>query len=514
MAPCINMKDFFRVSFLFFSCLLATVPGVSAQNQGDRLSNLKTVMPAIDSICREYVAQHHLPSLVVGLVADGKLIHTFNAGELDLGKKNAANSQSVYRIASMTKSVAALAILQLRDAGKLKLDDPVSQYIPEIKGQRLTTDAPEITIRHLLTHAAGFPEDNPWGDRQLAISDKTMLAMFKKGISFSNVPGIAYEYSNMGFAMLGYIITKVSGQPYQTYTQQKIFTPLGMTSTYWDYAKVPAGQLAHGYRWLNGQWVEQPMLGDGAYGAMGGLLTSIDDFSKYVGLHLSAWPARNDQESPVIKRSSLREMHQGVNISTFNPNAARANGQPCPQVAAYGYGLRWAKDCDQKVSVGHSGGLPGFGSNWNMLPDYGIGIVSFSNLTYAPASSLNRLLIDKLVAAAKLPPKPLPVSSILNQRKNELVGLLPDWNNAAAQAIFAENFFLDYFPDQLRQEATAIFAKAGKIVKVGELIPENNLRGYFVLVGEKADIEVSFTLSPENPPLIQEYNIRELPKTK
>ncbi len=509
-----HMKDFFRVSFLIFSCLVVAAPGVSAQSQSDRVGHLRTALPALDSMCREYVALHHLPSLVVGLIVDGKLIHTFTTGELDLTKKNAANGQSVYRIASMTKSVAALAILQLRDAGKLKLDDPVWQYIPEVKGQRLTSDAPEMTIRHLLTHAAGFPEDNPWGDRQLAISDQTMLAMFKKGISFSNAPGVAYEYSNMGFAMLGYIITKVSGQPYQTYTQQKIFTPLGMTSTYWDYAKVPAGQLAHGYRWLNGQWVEQPMLGDGAYGAMGGLLTSVEDFSKYVGLHLAAWPARNDPENPVIKRSSLREMHQGVNFSTLNPGAVGANGQPCPLVTAYGYGLRWAKDCDQKVSVGHSGGLPGFGSNWNMLPDYGIGIVSFSNLTYAPASSLNRLLIDKLVTAAKLQPQPLAVSAILNQRKNELVGLLPDWNNAPAQAIFAENFFLDYFPDQLRQEATAIFAKAGKILKVGELIPENNLRGAFVLVGEKADIEVSFTLSPENPPLIQEYNIRELPKAK
>ena len=92
--------------------------------------------------------------------------------------------------------------------GKLKLDDPVSSYIPEMKDQRLTADAPAITVRNLLTHSAGFPEDNPWGDRQLAKTDEEMIAMIKNGISFSNDPGLAYEYSNMGFAMLGYIIKK------------------------------------------------------------------------------------------------------------------------------------------------------------------------------------------------------------------------------------------------------------------------------------------------------------------
>ena len=84
------------------------------------------------------------------------------------------------------------------------------------------------------------------------------------------VPGIGYEYSNTGFALLGYIVKQVSGEPYEQYIDEHIFQPLGMTHTYWEYMKVPADLLAHGYRLLNGQWVEQPMLHDGAYGAMGG----------------------------------------------------------------------------------------------------------------------------------------------------------------------------------------------------------------------------------------------------
>jgi hypothetical protein len=89
---------------------------------------------------------------------------------------------------------------------------------------------------------------------------------------------------------------------------------------------------------------------------------------------------------------------------------------------------------------------------------------------------------------------------------------LPDWKNAEASGIFAQNFFMDYFTDSLRKEASAIFNKAGKIVRINEFIASNNLRGSFVMEGEKTNIEVSFTLTPENPPLIQQYQIREIEK--
>ena len=111
-----------------------------------------------------------------------------------------------------------------------------------------------------------------------------------------------------------------------------------------------------------------------------------------------------------------------------------------------------------------------------------------------------------------LKPKPIPVSAILKQRQKELVNILPKWDNAEATGIFAENFFLDYFPTSLRKEAEEIYAKAGKILKIREMIPENNLRGAFILEGENANIEVSFTLSPEKPALIQEYHIKEVLK--
>lgn len=488
--------------------LVSVFTNVYAQNTSEAL---KPYFPTVDQICKDFAKKQHLPSLVYGLVVDGKLIHSGNIGIINTTTKMIANNTSVYRIASMTKSFTAMAILQLRDAGKLRLDDPAYLYIPAMKGQKFSADSPEITIRHLLTHAAGFPEDNPWGDRQLAISDETMLKMFKKGISFSNPPGTTYEYSNMGFAMLGYIIKKVSGQSYQTYINENILKPLGMVNTYWDYTKVPPNQLVKGYRFLDENWVEQPMLGDGAYGAMGGVLTTMDDFAKYTAFHLSA-AVSEAQESPILKRSSLREMHQPWNISAFNTENKDANGKLMPFVSAYGYGLRWVEDTDHKIGIGHSGGLPGFGSNWKILPKYNIGIIAFANRTYAPVSGLNGQILDTLVALAHLKPKTLEVSSILKQRQTALISLLPEWKNAEVTPIFAENFFLDYSSNSLKKEAEEIFNKAGRILKINEVVPENNLRGTFILEGEKSNVKVSFTLSPENPALIQEYNIKEIIK--
>ena len=125
---------------------------------------------------------------------------------------------------------------------------------------------------------------------------------------------------------------------------------------------------------------------------------------------------------------------------------------------------------------------------------------------------MNSAVLDTLVAIGKLKPRTLPVSAILAQRKAELLNLLPDWKNAEQSGIFAENFFPDKSVDQRRKAVQELYAKAGPIQKIGELIPENQLRGHFLMEGEKAAIDVFFTLTPENPALIQQLDFREVSK--
>jgi CubicO group peptidase (beta-lactamase class C family) len=283
-----------------------------------------------------------------------------------------------------------------------------------------------------------------------------------------------------------------------------------MNNTYWEYSKVPADQLAHGYRWINNKWQEEILLHDGSYGAMGGILTTIEDFQKYMALHQSAWPPSNGAESRVLERSSIREMHHPWMVA--GAFLRTVNSKPCPLVSGYGFGLGYTKDCDGKTTIGHSGGLPGFGSQWVILPEYGIGVVSFANRTYAGTGSINSRVLDSIIAIAGLKKLQLPASAILEQRKNELLKILPEWKDAERSGLFAENFFPDHPIDTLRSEARRIFANAGRIIKVQEFKAENQLRGSFILEGEKKNIFIYFTLTPENPPLIQEYRIREQAK--
>ena len=473
----------------------------------ERLDKIRATLPVIEKLYRDYAEKNHFPGLAFGLVADGQLLVSGGQGFSEVATSTKATPRSLFRIASMSKSVTAMGILALRKEGKLKLDDPAYLYIPELKNMpSLTKDAPAITIRHLLTHMAGFPEDNPWGDRQLDTRDKDLIALIAKGISFSNVPGVTYEYSNLGFAMLGKIISNVSGKPYQQYINEVIFKPLGMKNTIWEYTLAPKNLLAHGYRYEDDVWKEEELEHDGTYGAMGGLITSIDDFSKYVVFHLSAWPPSSAAETGPVLRSDVREMQMPWNFNSLNASYKYPSGRACAMVSAYGYGLRWSKDCEGRTGIGHTGGLPGFGSQWQILPEYGIGIIAHANRTYAGMATINTAVLDTVIALAGLKPLPVAVSNVLKQRKDQLVKLLPAWQNAEQSGIFAENFFPDRSVSHRRKELDALLAKTGAITGSTEMTAENQLRGTFILNGTSGNIKVYFTLSPENPALIQQLD--------
>ncbi len=472
-------------------------------NDAKRVVQVESTFPIVSKMFLDLAKRDHFPGLAFGIVLDGRLVYVGHTGFSNLKEKTTAGGQSLFRIASMTKSFVALAILMLRDEGKLQLDDPVRRFIPE-----LDKSTPLITIRHLLTHSAGFPEDNPWGDRQMADSEDEFTQLLNSGLSFSTAPGTGYEYSNLGFALLGRIITRASGHPYQKFITEKILQPLHMNDTVWEYNLAPAGRLALGYKRVEENWIEQPMLHDGSFGAIGGLITSVEDFSKYMALHMSAWPVRDDADNGLIKSSSLREMQQCWRVINQDLDYTNGSGKSCPVINGYGYGLRWVRDCQGHVFVGHSGGLPGFGSHWRMLPDYGIGVVVFANRTYADLSKSVYTALDTIIALARLQPHPIPVSDILEKRKRDLLQVLPNWQIKNDEP-FAENFFLDFSADSLRRQFDRLYRQAGKIVNVTQVVPRNQLRGTFSLQGEKAEIEIFFTLSPENPAKIQYIEFRE-----
>lgn len=481
---------------------------IPAFTDNTSFNGLEVAFPVIEKLFFDYAEANNYPSIAFGIVAGGKLVYTGSKGSANLGSGYKADANSLYRIASMSKSFTAMAILKLRDEGKLDLTDPVAKYIPEMNlAGKLASDAPEVNIQHLMTMSAGFPEDNAWGDRQLDVTDDDLLDVLREGVSLSNVPGVTYEYSNFGYALLGKLIANVTGKTYQEYITENILLPLGMKDTKWEYNDIPEDKLVLGYQWYEGEWEDTEYLHDGAYGAMGGLISSIEDFGKYLAFHLDAWPPRDDPESGPISRSSVREMHQPWRFARLVSDAKLPNGTPCPSVVAYGYGLVWQKDCREIVRIGHSGGLPGFGSEWRVYPDYGIGIVSFGNRTYGAPSSLNAIALDTLIAMGGLKPREIMPSSILEMRKEQLIDLLPDWDEGK-MGVFADNFFKDESYERRKPEALAVFHAAGEIVNVGKMTAENQLRGSFILEGTKDNIVVFFTLTPQKEALIQHLELR------
>src|SRR5262245_48588304 len=241
--------------------VVASIAAPRAQSP-DR-TKLPAAFAEVDRLMRDYATQAHAPGAAWGIIVDGQLAHTGATGFRDVAAQAPVDADTVFRIASMTKSFTAMAILKLRDEGKLSLDDPAERYVPELARLKYpTTDSPRITIRHLLSHAEGFPEDNPWGDQQLAVSDDEMSAMMRTGIPFSNPPGLAYEYSNYGFAILGRIVSTVAKQPYRDYIAANILKPLAMNATTLEPRAVSPARLAHGYRWEDDQWKEEPQLPD------------------------------------------------------------------------------------------------------------------------------------------------------------------------------------------------------------------------------------------------------------
>jgi CubicO group peptidase (beta-lactamase class C family) len=478
----------------------------------NRRAKLAGAFPEIDRAVAAFMERAHVPGAAWGVVIDGELAHIGVAGFRELPGRSPVTRDSVFRIASMTKSFTAMAVLKLRDDGKLSLDDLAERHVPELRAWRYpTTDSPRITVRDLMSHASGFPEDNPWGDQQLAATEAELTRMLAQGIPFSNPPGVAYEYANYGFAILGRIVTNVSGRPYRQYIADAILRPLGMTSTTLEPAAVPRDRLVHGYRWEDETWKEEPPLPDGAFGAMGGMLTSVADLSKYVGALLAAWPPRDGPESGPVRRASLREMQQ---IWRARPAVVgrSAAGGPTLNSGGYGFGLGISQSCAFDHIVAHSGGLPGFGSIMRWLPAYGVGFIAFGSVTYTGWGGVTNTAFDLMAQTGGLQPRMPQPSPALVESRDAVSRLIMSWDDRQADEVAAMNLYLDRSKERRRREIDDLRAQVGMCaVPTSFDTVENWLRGQWTMKCERGDLRVSVTLAPTMPPRVQYLDVSRAP---
>jgi serine-type D-Ala-D-Ala carboxypeptidase/endopeptidase len=449
----------------------------------------------IDAACTAFAQEQQIPGIAGGTVQDGRLVHVTTVGLADVEASRPVAMATAFRIASMTKNMTALAILSLRDQGRLSLDAPVSQYVPQFASVPLATrDSPPVTVRHLLTHTAGFVTDDPWGDRVLGMTPAELDALLATGTLFARPPGIAFEYSNLGYGVAGRVLTNVSGEPYQSYIRRTILEPLGMARTTFDAFEAMKDDFAQPHRLDEGRWSRERIEPDGEVGAMGGLVTTVPDYARYISFLLSAWPARDDPESGPVRRASVRE------LALWHAPPFAIDGRP--QVpSAYGDGLMTSVDPKLGRLLHHSGGLPGYGSHVLMLPDRGWGIFAFGNRTYAPMARLTWRVAEMLLDAA--PARAVAAASpALSRAIEAVVAAYAEGRIEVAAPVFAVNFLLD-MPARLRNiELADVKAKLGE-GRLESIEPTHALAGRFTLACDRGRLKGTIILSPDPEPRIQ-----------
>jgi CubicO group peptidase (beta-lactamase class C family) len=463
---------------------------------------------AIHDLATAAAARHRAPALAWGVVAGGALVAAGGAGDPGDGG-GVPDARTLFRIASMTKSFTAAAVLHLRDAGRLALDDAVVRHVPAAAGLRgPTRDSPAITVRHLLTMSAGMATDDAWADRHLDVARDDLLRRLRGGASFAAPPGTVHEYSNLGYGVLGQVVESAAGVPLQAYVSRHLLAPLGMADTVWEAAQAePSRRVARPHRVVDGVAVpDAPPLGDGGLGPMGGLWSTVADLARWVAFLAGAFPPRDDPDEAPLGRASRREMQQ---LACAFPAALVRDDVLGPlRLAAGGYamGLRVLHHLQLGTIVTHSGGLPGFGSNMMWLPDRGVGAIALACVTYADMASLDRDVLELLRARDLLLSRPRPTAPALERAAAELARLLSDWDDGRAAALFADNVALDDPLDRRRAAAAGLRERHGA-VRVASVAAERATRGAVELVGERGTVRVELQLSPENPPRVQKYDV-------
>jgi CubicO group peptidase (beta-lactamase class C family) len=314
------------------------------------------------------VAYRGIPGISVGVVYDQNLVWSKGFGYATVESKTAATPSTIYSICSISKLFTSTAIMQLRDQGKLRLDDPVKKHLPWFNIKDTYPDAPEITIQGILTHSSGLPREAdfpywtgpeyPFPTREQMIEKLSSQEELYPGDTF-------YQYSNLGMSLLGEVVAAVSGQPYPDYIQQNILDPLGLEDTSSEMPEEHKGErLATGYtlRMRDGTRKAMPFFQVRGIAPAAGFASTVEDLARF-----ASWQFRLLEEggTEVLAANTLKEMHR---VHWLEPNFRTARG--------WGYSISNRED---KIFVGHGGSCPGYKTSLSMSPKDKVAVIVMTN---------------------------------------------------------------------------------------------------------------------------------------
>jgi CubicO group peptidase (beta-lactamase class C family) len=316
-----------------------------------------------------FVKDNRLAGAAAGTIHQDRLIWSGGAGFAQIADRRPADTATLYRIASITKTFTGTAVMQLRDEGALTLDEPAAKYLTEmceIALPQLEIEA--VTIRRMLAHESGLASEPPGTDWTVplyeGIAAKTLQRIAE--VATRIPPNLQQKYSNLAYQLLGEIVSRVSGVSYAQYVAANVLEPLGMATTSFDPAADALEDLsAAGYapRAFSDE-LERAALTPPLW-AEGGLWSSVTDLARWVSFQMSAY-GPHGMLTPVLAPASLREMHTPRYLGTADWTQA--------------WGLSWYGMRRQSVVwIQHSGGLPGFSTNVCFDPGSQVGAIVLVN---------------------------------------------------------------------------------------------------------------------------------------
>jgi len=381
----------------------------------------------------------------IGITLGPRLIHFSGYGTISTrpGSAQRPTERHVFRIASMTKSFVAAATLLLRDRGLLDLDVSIHQnYVPELQ-----STAPPLTLRMLLSMSGGLPTDDPWADRMESMDPTAFVDLLRQGLRYAHRPGTRYEYSNLGFALVGFVVSRVAGCPVTEFIHREFLVPLGMLSTSFSREGIPDFEtvVCPGHSDRDGlTWLEEDFSGPpGVFSAIGGIYSCVKDLAVWVG---GFTDVEGTEGHHPLSASSRREMQQGhrvippsSKIVFNNSSAAFVEGV----VDSYGFGLHSEHDAVWGNIVGHSGGYPGYGSHMRWHTASGYGVIVLGNTRYAKAKIQAKKILRHVLQCFQVDALEIDVWPETRSAAQKVRRLLASWDDTIADALFAVNVYMD-----------------------------------------------------------------------
>jgi CubicO group peptidase (beta-lactamase class C family) len=333
------------------------------------------------------MAYRGLPGMSVGIVYNQDLIWSKGFGYSDVDNKTPATPKTLYRMASVTKLFTATALMQLRDAGQLHLDDPIAKYLPWFTIRQRVPDTPAITIRHLLTHTSGLPGDAAfpyWMDNNFPTREQIIESLPKQETVFP--PETRWKYSNLALSLAGEIVAVVSGVPYDVYIHKHILEPLDMSSTSIIFPEEQKSRLAIGYgrRMPDGQREVRPFMDTKGMTPAANLSSTVEDLARFVSLQMRDGKGGGN---PIVQDSTLREMHR---VHWLEPDWK--SGQ--------GLGFQIERDGDRTL-VGQGGGLAGYRTQITINLEEKVGVIVLTNADDGNPASYVKQVFNWVAPAIK-----------------------------------------------------------------------------------------------------------------